>query len=74
MEALEWLRENGCGWDESTSTAAVRGGHLDVLKWLRENGCPWQRFSCLDVAQEEGHQDMFQWIRQACLKESMTEW
>ena len=31
--AYEWLRENGCPWDETTCSRAARNGQLEVLKW-----------------------------------------
>ena len=41
LEALMWLRSEGCHWDERTCAGAAAGGHLDVLKYAHENGCPW---------------------------------
>ena len=40
---LQWLRENGCPWEEGTCSWAAQGGHLEVLQWARANGCPWDR-------------------------------
>ena len=36
---LQFLRENGFPWSESTLYKAAEYGHLDVLKWAYENGC-----------------------------------
>ena len=41
LEVLQWLRANGCPWDEWTCKYAAEGGHLEVLQWARANGCPW---------------------------------
>ena len=38
---LQWARENGCPWDESTCYQAAQWGHLEVLQWAHQNGCPW---------------------------------
>ena len=46
---LQWLRANGCEWDEETCYAAA-GGHLEVLQWARVNGCAWDRADCLKWA------------------------
>ena len=36
---LQWARENGCPWDESTCWGAAENGHLEVLEWAKANGC-----------------------------------
>src|ERR1700679_142126 len=40
LDVLQWLRANGCPWDEFTCSQAALGVHLDVLQWARANGCP----------------------------------
>ncbi|CAB9531057.1 ankyrin repeat protein [Seminavis robusta] len=35
-----YAHENGCPWDERTSSDAARHGHLGCLKYAHENGCP----------------------------------
>ena len=39
LALLQWLRQNGCSWDEGTCSCAASGGHLAVLQWARQNGC-----------------------------------
>ena len=39
LSIIQWLRDNGCSWDEDMCTAAAHGGHLTVLQWQRDNGC-----------------------------------
>ena len=43
IELLEWLRSEGCGFDEETCSSAARGGRLDVLQWARSQDppCRW---------------------------------
>ena len=59
---LQWLRENGCPWDESTCAAAAEGGHFNVLQWARANGCPWNGLTCF-YAVLSGHREMLKWAR-----------
>jgi hypothetical protein len=41
LEVLQWLRANGCPWDETTCAyAARRGGHSELLSWAQANGAP----------------------------------
>ena len=42
---LQWLREDGCPWDENICMAAAEGGHLEMLLWARANGCPWDEYT-----------------------------
>jgi len=36
LNFLQWLRANGCSWDEETCyRAAAEGGHLNILQWAR---------------------------------------
>ncbi|QDZ23311.1 hypothetical protein HOP50_10g58490 [Chloropicon primus] len=64
IELLEWLRSEGCGFDEETCSYAARGGHLEVLKWLRSQDppCDWNEATC-DGAAIYGHLDVLQWLR-----------
>jgi len=41
LEVLQWMRANGCLWDERTCEIAAQNDHLEVLQWAHENGCPW---------------------------------
>jgi hypothetical protein len=50
LEVLEWLRENGCPWNESTCAYAAWDGHLELLQWARANGCPWNGSTCAYAA------------------------
>jgi hypothetical protein len=45
LEVLQWLRANGCPWDEHTCMCAAAYDRLEVLKWARANGCPWCRWT-----------------------------
>ena len=64
MEALKWLRSEGCPWDaEACIHAAALHGHLDVLKYLHENGCPWDWRTCAWAA-EEGHLDVLKYLHE----------
>ena len=60
---LEWLRENGCPWDETTCSGAAENGHLEVLKWAHENGCTWDEYTCRGAA-KGGHLEVLKWARE----------
>ena len=66
LELLQFLRENGCPWDERTCAWAAENGHLECLKYVHENGCPWGigtsanaanygHLKCLKYAHEKGY-------------------
>ena len=61
LEALQWLREDGCPWNENTCAMAAYGGHLEVLQWIRANGCPWDERTCYCAATEIGNLEVLQW-------------
>ena len=61
MEALKWLRSEGCPWDEGACSSAAWNGHLDVIKYLHENGCPWDEGTCTRAARCY-HSDVFKWL------------
>ena len=43
LEALKWLRANGCSRDVRTCEFAAAGAHFEVLRWLQKAG--WLRDS-----------------------------
>ena len=59
---LQWLRANGCPWDECTCAEAAGRGHLEVLQWARANGCPWN-VSTSSGAANGGHLEVLRWAR-----------
>ena len=84
MEALKWLRSEGCPWDEDTCGEAALMGHLDVVKYAHENGCPWDEEVCRAAA-ECGNLDVLKYARENgcpwdrdeildCAAESTREW
>lgn len=40
LEVLDFLRINGCPWDNNTCLAAVRSNNPSILKYAIKNGCP----------------------------------
>ncbi len=62
LEMLQWVRANGCPWDENTCGFAARSGYLNILKWLRANGYPWDEATCA-IAAMGGHLDVLKWAR-----------
>jgi hypothetical protein len=62
LALLRWARANGCEWDEDTSKAAAKGGHLATLQWVRANGCPWSEETCR-AAVRGAHLAVLLWAR-----------
>ena len=66
LEVLKWLLDQDppCPWDKMTCSEAAYGGHLEVLKWLRDQDppCPWEKTQCKDLASDNGHQHIVEWI------------
>ena len=50
LDILQYLRANGCPWDEWTCARAANNGHLDILQYAHENGCPWNELTCFGAA------------------------
>ena len=69
LQALQWLKENDCPWDNhtcqaaDTCQAAARNGHLSCHQWARENGCEWDKNTC-SAAAGNGHISCLQWARE----------
>ena len=63
LEVLQWARQNGCPWKESTCYRAAEGGHLEVLQWAHQNGCPWNEGTC-EAAAKKGHLEVLKWAHQ----------
>ena len=47
LETLQWLRSQGCPWDERACAFAALDGHFEILKWLKSEGCPWNANTAL---------------------------
>ena len=63
LETLQWLRSQGCAWDQSTCAQAALHGHLKCLQWARSEGCPWSENTCTWAARG-GQLECLQWARQ----------
>ena len=50
LDLLISAHEQGCPWDDSTTTSAARGGHLDCLQYAHEQGCAWSERVCSSAA------------------------
>ena len=63
LDALKWLKANGCGWNSYTCHVAAAGGHLSCLQWARDNGCDWDSWTCFHAA-AGGHLSVLKWARE----------
>ena len=75
LEALCWLRERGCPWNERICACAALGGRLEVLRYAHEHGCPWNEETCARAA-AGGHLEVLRyahehgcpWNEETCAK------
>jgi hypothetical protein len=65
LEVLRYAHEHDCPWDSHTCRFAAEGGHLEVLRYAHEHGCPMDVDFCLDVAEENGHAAVVEYLRAA---------
>jgi len=63
IDVLEYLRKNGCDWNETACYAAAAHNQLDTLKYLHENGCPWDD-TTFCVAAKCGHIDVLKYLHE----------
>jgi hypothetical protein len=54
---MQWLKEEGCPWNETACSAAASNGHLGLLQWLRKEGCPWNK-NTTNLAGERNHTEV----------------
>ena len=57
LELVQWLRGEGCPWDEDTCYWAILYSRVEVLRWVRENGCPWTAYTLERAGEELGYTD-----------------
>ncbi|UPR01499.1 ankyrin repeat domain-containing protein [Chloropicon primus] len=73
LEVLKWARSQNppCEWDEGTCGWAAWRGHLEVLKWARSQDppCPWDAEECIECAEQNGNDDVADWIEENGLSE-----
>ena len=79
MEMLQWLREQGCPWGDSTCCmeAAAEIGDLALLQWMQQQWCGWWCGwgNALLRAAGAGHLHVVQWLwGQGCGTPSLTMW
>mmetsp|Transcript_9234 Transcript_9234/g.33863 ORF Transcript_9234/g.33863 Transcript_9234/m.33863 type:complete len:288 (-) Transcript_9234:82-945(-) len=63
IEALQWLRSQGCPWSKRACAKAAERGRLGILQWLRQEGCKWDEETCRKAA-EHGHVDVLQYAHE----------
>jgi hypothetical protein len=73
QHVLQFLRDEGCVWDEKACAAAVHRGHLTILEWLHEHGCPWKPDEiCYDAAKSGSVETLVYLKQQGCLFSART--
>jgi hypothetical protein len=65
LEMLRYAHEHGCPWGISTCYNAAARGHLEVLRYAHEHGCPVDFDDCHEVAEQNGHAAVVEYLRAA---------
>jgi hypothetical protein len=60
----QYLREQQCPWNASSTGAAAVGGHVDLLSWLVDNGCPWDARQLCVTAVQGGSIEVLAYLQQ----------
>ena len=65
LEVLQWLRrqEPPCPWSANTDYQAAQYRQLACLQWAHDNGCPRAGEYTCEVAAQNGHLAVLQWVR-----------
>jgi hypothetical protein len=63
IDAIAYLRNAGCEWDERTANIAARYGDLKLLQWLHKQGAPWDDEATADAACE-GQLEALLWLKE----------
>jgi hypothetical protein len=63
LEAMKWLREQGCCLSKNVFNNAALYGHFEIMKWLHENNCPWDRQTFARAA-KNGNLDIMKWMKE----------
>ena len=67
LNAIIFLHERKCPWDEWTPKYAAKNGHLKCLKYVHENDCDWD-YQTPIVAAQNGHLDCLKYAHEnGCL-------
>ena len=62
LEALQWVRAQGCPWDRYACTTAIKNGHLDALRWMMDHGSVWPA-DAADTAIKFGYMHILEWMQ-----------
>ena len=62
VSVIAWLRGHGCPWSVAAGLRATEKGHLEALQWMHAEGCPLSRLECLQIARDQGHEAIAEWI------------
>jgi len=73
LEALKYLHENGCPWNEKCCENASENEHFECLIYLHENGCPWDE-KCCEYASKNGAEDCMMYLFNNQCPWSDDEW
>jgi hypothetical protein len=64
LRVMQFLRAEGCSWDELVCSAAAESGSFEMLRWAREHGCPWFDDDILQMAASSGNTALTAWVMQ----------
>jgi len=66
LHVVQWLRQHGWPWSDSTCSAAARGGYLELLQWAMAHGCPWNSQALWDHGM--AHSEIVGWFQEQRLQ------
>ena len=65
LKIIQYLRNNGCPWNDRACSKAAEVGRFQILKYLRSDRdkCPWNESACSRAA-ENGHFEILKYLRE----------
>jgi hypothetical protein len=60
----QYLRDQQCPWDFTSTCRAARYGHVELLRWLMDNGCSWDALELCTSALQGGSIEMLTYLQQ----------
>lgn len=62
LSALQWAYYKGYPLDRFVCHTAAISGNLPMISWSVRKGCPWDPVRCREVAEQNGHFEIVDWI------------
>jgi hypothetical protein len=63
IELLQYLKQQGCDFNEAVMSSAAEKGHTHMCQYLRAEQCPWDSRAC-EAAAKFGQLDTLRWLHE----------